>query len=992
MSQAQVEKKVEDYLRNSQALQDYWQRPITARQLQAEIDRMAQNTKQGEVLQELFDALGNDPFVIAECLARPSLAKRLITNWYAYDQRIHGKLRQRVEAELQMHNAVGQMKQFSGKYSEIELVRSDRTQARARYNTGHSIELSNHDWDEIIQTLAATFNKPANSLLSSGDGAPSRAFITAHSAVAAHQTLPPGKLSSLQEDESRYYVTAVINQTNNHLKLAVVSWLKEPLAPWLAGRQSQAPAIKAAPVSDYSLPKIVEGGCIDDTWTGTAGPPDTRAGYTAVWTGTEMLVWGGQAGNGSNFFFNTGAKYNPSTDSWTATSTVNAPNARSSHIAVWTGSEMVVWGGIDQDFIDLKSGGRYSPSTDSWIATSTANSPDGRDAHSAVWTGNEMIIWGGWDGSTFFNTGGKYNPNTDGWIATSITNAPASRSLHTAVWTGSEMIIWGGGSCVLGCPLNTGGRYDPSTDSWTETNTAGAPDARIWHTAVWTDMEMIVWGGTGGGFDLFNTGGRYNPNTDSWTETNTAGAPDPRELHTAIWTGSQMLVWGGFTGSNSLNTGGTYNPATDSWTQTNTTNAPSPRDSHTSVWTGSEMIVWGGFDKSTFPPLNTGGRYDPNTDSWIGVSANTPDARYLHTAVWTGTEMVVWGGTGSPFVFTLFNTGGKYNLSTDSWTDTNTAGAPDGRFIHTAVWTGSEMIIWGGEDPNGPGRFNTGGKYNPITDSWTATGTANAPDARFGHTAVWTGSQMIVWGGSGNVGPLGTGGRYDPGANSWAPTSTSNVPIARGDHTAVWAGNQMIVWGGGSSAGYLNSGGRYNPSTDSWTAMPTANAPTARSAHTAVWTGNKMIVWGGEDRFANDFNTGGRYDPGTDIWTPTSTTNVPDARTNHTAVWSGSEMIVWGGNNSELLQDLNTGGRYNPNTDSWTATSAATLAPREHHTAVWTGSEMIIWGGTNSPNFYDFNTGGRYCAPTPTPTPCTGRCEPTPRPRPTPHPRPIPPR
>src|SRR5437762_3626553 len=77
MSQAQIEKKVEDYLRNSQALEDYWLRPITPDQLQAEMERMASHTKQPEVLQELFEALGNDPFVIAECLARPVLAERL---------------------------------------------------------------------------------------------------------------------------------------------------------------------------------------------------------------------------------------------------------------------------------------------------------------------------------------------------------------------------------------------------------------------------------------------------------------------------------------------------------------------------------------------------------------------------------------------------------------------------------------------------------------------------------------------------------------------------------------------------------------------------------------------------------------------------------------------------------------------------------------------------------------------------------------------------
>jgi hypothetical protein len=85
MSQAQLEKKVADYLRNS-ALADYWQRPITAEQLQAEMDRMAKHTKQPEVLHELFEALGNDPSVIAECLARPVLTERLVAELSAHDK------------------------------------------------------------------------------------------------------------------------------------------------------------------------------------------------------------------------------------------------------------------------------------------------------------------------------------------------------------------------------------------------------------------------------------------------------------------------------------------------------------------------------------------------------------------------------------------------------------------------------------------------------------------------------------------------------------------------------------------------------------------------------------------------------------------------------------------------------------------------------------------------------------------------------------------
>jgi len=61
----------------------------------------------------------------------------------------------------------------------------------------------------------------------------------------------------------------------------------------------------------------------------------------------------------------------------------------------------------------------------------------------------------------------------------------------------------------------------------------------------------------------------------------------------------------------------------------------------------------------------------------------------------------------------------------------------------------------------------------------------------------------------------------------WAATSSANVPEARGEHTAVWTGSEMIVWGGSNSSGYLNTGGRYNPVTDRWTPMSNTNAPSA---------------------------------------------------------------------------------------------------------------------------------------------------------------------
>src|SRR6266496_2000119 len=161
MSQAQIEKKVENYLRDSQALEDYWQRPITPDQLQAEMERIASHTKQPGVLREIFAALGNDPFVIAECVARPVLAERLLTELYANDQRFHGELKRRAEAELRAHRSVRQMKQTSGTYTEMELIKSEdakEDRAPADAKSVEAVKMSSSEWQESVTKLAAQFH------------------------------------------------------------------------------------------------------------------------------------------------------------------------------------------------------------------------------------------------------------------------------------------------------------------------------------------------------------------------------------------------------------------------------------------------------------------------------------------------------------------------------------------------------------------------------------------------------------------------------------------------------------------------------------------------------------------------------------------------------------------------------------------------------------------------------------------------------------------
>ena len=687
------------------------------------------------------------------------------------------------------------------------------------------------------------------------------------------------------------------------------------------------------------------------SWAPTSGS-EMIAGYegqTAVWTGTEMIVWGG--------YSNVGGRYNPATDFWMATSTANAPSERTYHSAVWTGTEMIVWGGYGANYTYFKNGGRYNPALDSWSLTSANNAPSERKYHTAVWTGSEMIIWGGYyfDGTNpyWYNTGGKYNPASDSWTITSTVNAPSARYSHIAVWTGTEMIIWGGDSGHL----NTGGKYNPITDSWIATSTLNAPSGRSGHKAIWTGSRMIIWGGNIGYLSYTNTGGIYDPAANSWEATSVANAPAGRGSHTAVWTGAEMIVWGGGNGTDTFNSGGRYNPSANSWTATSTINAPSKRSAHTAVWTGTEMIIWGGYYA-----VYSGGRYNPATDSWTATAIMLPpSARAHHSAVWTGTKMIIWGGTSGYMPDENYNDGSSYDPVTDSWWKISVLDAPSARSYHTAVWTGEEMIVWGGVPDGGefgdPG-YNTGGRYNPATDSWKMTSVTNAPYERGYHTAVWTGEEMIIWGGWNRGDYLKSGGRYNPTTDSWIPTSENYAPRARVYHSAIWTGTEMIIWGGANynwTFGYtvkFNTGARYNPEYDSWKITSTKGAPSERYWHTAVWTGTEMIIWGGYD--GGHLNSGGRYNPGTNSWRSTQTTEFVPARELHSAVWTGTEMIIYGGVNGS-----NIGGAYNPSTNLWNLTALDNApAPRTGHTAVWTGTEMIIWGGYGSAGY--LNTGARY--------------------------------
>jgi N-acetylneuraminic acid mutarotase len=83
----------------------------------------------------------------------------------------------------------------------------------------------------------------------------------------------------------------------------------------------------------------------------------------------------------------------------------------------------------------------------------------------------------------------------------------------------------------------------------------------------------------------------------------------------------------------------------------------------------------------------------------------------------------------------------------------SSTGAPPPRAGATAVWTGSLFVIWGGQDPNTNAFVGSGGAYDPVSDSWTSLSSTGAPVARSGHAAAWTGSRMLIWGGTNTSGP-----------------------------------------------------------------------------------------------------------------------------------------------------------------------------------------------------------------------------------------------
>jgi len=180
---------------------------------------------------------------------------------------------------------------------------------------------------------------------------------------------------------------------------------------------------------------------------------------------------------------------------------------------------------------------------------------------------------------------------------------------------------------------------------------------------------------------------------------------------------------------------------------------------------------------------------------------------------------------------------------------------PSERYDHTAVWAGEAMLVFGGQYSDSP---NDLWKYKPGENSWEQLQpSGSAPSARYGHTAVWTGvwaeEVMLVFGGESRYGDLSyLNDLWAYKASRWEQLKPrGSAPPARQGHTAVWAGNAMLVFGGLGLHGYLNDLWKYKPGeVGSWEQLEpgpdTGVGFSGGFSHigVAMWDGAAMLVLG----------------------------------------------------------------------------------------------------------------------------------------------------
>jgi hypothetical protein len=325
------------------------------------------------------------------------------------------------------------------------------------------------------------------------------------------------------------------------------------------------------------------------------------------------------------------------------------------------------------------------------------------------------------------------------------------------------------------------------------------------------------------------------------------------------------------------------------------------------VWTGRELILLAhsAYAPPRSPPRRPpeGLAYNPAAGRWrvLPDPPVQPDEGGAGVPVWTGKEVILVSAAGAPIA---------YDPAANAWR--RFARPPTGFISHTAdlapVWTGEEVLVWGGfniDDTSGKridgGR---GAAYDPATDRWRRL--PRSPlSYRTSAIVAWTGRLLLVIGGScGDEGRIRCqdGAAYDPAANTWTPIPAPAGGAIAPDAASAWTGRELIIWSAienreGPPRGNVASA--YNPLTKRWRTLPPAPI-TPRRLAAAMWAGDRLLVWGGIRNLPDDKlvypDDGAAYDPSGNRWRPLAKAPVP-GRAWPLAVWAGDRAIFIGGMN-----------------------------------------------------------------------------------------------
>ena len=295
----------------------------------------------------------------------------------------------------------------------------------------------------------------------------------------------------------------------------------------------------------------------------------------------------------------------------------------------------------------------------------------------------------------------------------------------------------------------------------------------------------------------------------------------------------------------------------------------------TVVWTGTEAVVFGGNQIGYSSNLDEGvDAYDPATQQWRSVSPEVPLLAPI--VVWTGDELLAvgWAATGAPR-----SVAATLSLDTGEWKILADAPAPDKLWSADPwVWTGTELLVMSGNQGLDTA---TAQAFNPTTDEWrTLTSAPLAP--RYDAASVWTGSEWLVWGGDDGGTSFADGVAYNPLTDTYRPLADS--PLSARQAPGVWTGTEMVLLAGVSGRGNAESDGAvYNPATDTWRQTKPGFA---HPGFVPVWTGSLII------QFAKGGAVW--YDPAADEWSSGDMTFGEVSHDDSSPVWTGSQVILLG--------------------------------------------------------------------------------------------------